>query len=117
MAPIGTDLGALGHYAGPATLILSSLAGGPKHGYALTTDIEGFAGVRLQPGTLYGALARLEKQGLIESLEADGRRLPYRLTDEGGAALHAHLTAQAQTAQFGLRRLAVSWTPPSTATS
>ena len=117
MAAIGTDLGALGHYAGPATLILSSLAGGPKHGYALTADIAEFAGVRLQPGTLYGALTRLEKQGLIEPVEADGRRLPYRLTGEGGATLHAHLTAQAQTAQFGLRRLAVSWTPPSTATS
>ncbi|HEY5050724.1 MAG TPA: PadR family transcriptional regulator [Acidothermaceae bacterium] len=110
-------LGALGHYAGPATLILSSLAGGPKHGYALTADIEGFAGVRLQPGTLYGALTRLEKQGLIESLEADGRRLPYRLTGDGAAALHAHLTAQAQTAQFGLRRLAVSWSPPTTVSS
>jgi DNA-binding PadR family transcriptional regulator len=117
MARRENDLGALGHYAGPATLILSSLAGGPKHGYALTADIEEFAGVRLQPGTLYGALTRLEKQGLIESLEAAGRRLPYRLTDEGGAALHAHLTAQAQTAQFGLRRLAVSWTPPAAVTS
>ena len=117
MARSENDLGALGHYAGPATLILSSLAGGPKHGYGLTADIEGFAGVRLQPGTLYGALTRLEKQGLIESLEAEGRRLPYRLTDEGGAALHAHLTAQAQTAKFGLRRLAINWTPPATVTS
>ena len=117
MAHSENDLGALGHYAGPATLILSSLAGGPKHGYALTADIAEFAGVRLQPGTLYGALTRLEKQGLIEPVEADGRRLPYRLTDEGGATLHAHLTAQAQTAKFGLRRLAVNWTPPATVTS
>jgi DNA-binding PadR family transcriptional regulator len=117
MAPSENDLGALGRYAGPATLILSSLADGPKHGYALTADIEGFAGVRLQPGTLYGALARLEKQGLIESLEADGRRLPYRLTDNGGAALQAHLTAQAQIAQLGLRRLAAGWTAPATVMS
>jgi DNA-binding PadR family transcriptional regulator len=114
MADTESDLGALGRYAGPATLILSSLAGGPKHGYALTADIEEFAGVRLQPGTLYGALTRLEKQGLIESLEADGRRLPYRLTATGGSALHAHLTAQAQTAKLGLRRLAVSWPAPAT---
>ena len=49
-------LAALGRYAGSATLILSSLAGGEKHGYALTKDIEAFAGVKLAPGTLYEAL-------------------------------------------------------------
>jgi DNA-binding PadR family transcriptional regulator len=102
------ELGALGRYSGPASLILSSLAGGPKHGYALTADIEEFAGVRLQPGTLYGALTRLESQGLIESLEAEGRRLPYRITPSGSTALRDHLTVQAQTAEVGLRRLAVS---------
>ncbi|WP_250279922.1 PadR family transcriptional regulator [Frankia sp. Cppng1_Ct_nod] len=103
------DLSALGRYAGPATLILSSLAGGPKHGYALTKDIEEFAGVRLQPGTLYGALSRLEQSGLIEALEADGRRLPYRLTDVGRAALHAQLAAQRRIADVGLRRLSAGW--------
>ena len=38
-------------------LLLTSLADGPKHGYALVKDIEQFAGVTLGPGTLYGALA------------------------------------------------------------
>ena len=76
-------LGALGRYAGPATLILSSLAGGSKHGYALTKDIEAFAGVRLAPGTLYEALSRLEGQGLIEAVESHDRRRPYRLTATG----------------------------------
>jgi len=56
-------LSGFGRYAGPATLILSSLADGPKHGYALTKDIEAFAGVRLAPGTLYEALARLQGRG------------------------------------------------------
>ncbi len=63
-------LGTFGRYAGPATLILASLAEGTKHGYALTKDIEVFAGVRLAPGTLYEALSRLEGQGLIEALES-----------------------------------------------
>ena len=72
-------LGTLGRYAGPATLILSSLADGSKHGYALTKDIEAFAGVRLAPGTLYEALSRLEGQGLIEAVESHDRRRPYRL--------------------------------------
>jgi DNA-binding PadR family transcriptional regulator len=98
-------IGALGRYAGPATLILSSLAGGPKHGYALINDIEGFAGVRLQPGTLYGALTRLEQGGLIERLEVDGRRRPYRLTESGAGALQTHLASQRDVANVGLRRL------------
>ena len=99
-------LATFGRYAGPATLILSSLADGPKHGYALTKDIEGFADVRLAPGTLYEALARLERQGLIEALESDDRRRPYRLTAPGALALRAHLDSQRRVANVGLRRLA-----------
>jgi DNA-binding PadR family transcriptional regulator len=98
-----------GRYAGPATLILSSLAEGPKHGYALTKDIERFADVRLAPGTLYEALSRLEGQGLIEAVESDDRRRPYRLTAVGAEALRAHLAAQRKIADLGLRRLAGTW--------
>ena len=103
------ELGALGRYAGPATLIMSSLAGGPKHGYALINDIEAFAGVRLAPGTLYEALSRLEGQGLIEALASQDRRRPYRLTAMGATALRAHLAAQRRVADVGLCRLAGSW--------
>ena len=92
-----------------ATLILSSLADGPKHGYALTKDIEGFADVRIAPGTMYEALARLERQGLIEPVTSnDRRRRPYRLTAEGAVALRAHLDSQRRIADVGLRRLASS---------
>ena len=100
-----------GRYAGPATLILSSLAEGPKHGYALTKDIERFAGVRLAPGTLYEALSRLEGQGLIESVESDDRRRPYKLTAVGAEALRSHLATQRRIADLGLRRLAGTWGP------
>jgi DNA-binding PadR family transcriptional regulator len=99
-------LGSLGRYAGPATLILSSLAEGPKHGYALTKDIEEFAGLRIAPGTLYEALARLERQGLIEALESEDRRRPYRLTAEGAIALRDQLDSQRRVAEVGLSRLA-----------
>jgi DNA-binding PadR family transcriptional regulator len=99
-------LGTFGRYAGPATLILSSLADGAKHGYALTQDIEAFSGVRLAPGTLYEALSRLEGQGLIEALQSSDRRRPYRLTAVGATALRAHLNAQRRVADLGLRRLA-----------
>ena len=101
----------LGRYAGPATLILSSLAEGPKHGYALTKDIERFAEVRLAPGTLYEALSRLEGQGLIESVESDDRRRPYRLTAVGAEALRSQLASQRRIADLGLRRLAGTWGP------
>jgi DNA-binding PadR family transcriptional regulator len=102
-------LAGFGRYAGPATLILSSLADGAKHGYALTKDVEEFAGVRLAPGTLYEALARLESQGLIEALESDDRRRPYRLTAVGAVALRAHLDAQRRVTEVGLRRLHAHW--------
>jgi DNA-binding PadR family transcriptional regulator len=99
----------LGRSSGPASLILSSLADGPKHGYALTKDIESFAGVRLAPGTLYEALARLQAQGLIEPVESHDRRRPYQLTAVGAATLRAQLAAQRRVADVGLRRLAQGW--------
>jgi DNA-binding PadR family transcriptional regulator len=107
----GKSVSGFGRYAGPATLILSSLAEGPKHGYALTKDIERFAEVRLAPGTLYEALSRLEGQGLIESVESDDRRRPYKLTAVGAEALRSHLDAQRRIADVGLRRLAGTWAP------
>jgi DNA-binding PadR family transcriptional regulator len=105
------SLGTFGRYAGPATLILSSLADGPKHGYALTKDIEQFAGMRLAPGTLYEALSRLEGQGLIEALPSEERRRPYQLTVAGAEALRVHLADQRRVADVGLRRLSKSWGP------
>jgi DNA-binding PadR family transcriptional regulator len=89
----------------PGLLVLSSLAEGPKHGYAITQDVEEMAGVRLGPGTLYGALSRLEANGLIEALPADGRRRPYRITAAGGAALEEQLRALDRVVSTGLRRL------------
>src|SRR5713226_2216025 len=70
----------LGRFSDPSLLILASLANGPKHGYAMMEDIAEFCGTRLEPGTLYAALARLERRGWIEALEAEERRRPYRIT-------------------------------------
>lgn len=96
-----------GRFSNPALLILSSLAEGPKHGYGMMTDIESMIGVRLGPGTLYGALTRLEATGLIETLPAEQRRRPYRLTDKGAAALREQLDLLQKLATTGLNRLAV----------
>ena len=86
--------------------MLTSLAGGPKHGYALIKDIEGFAGVRLGPGTLYGCLSKLEAAGLIEALPSEDRRLPYRITAAGLQLLREELTRSARIAEVGLGRAA-----------
>jgi DNA-binding PadR family transcriptional regulator len=87
-------------------LVLTSLAGGPKHGYALIKDIEGFAGVSLGPGTLYGALAKLESAGLVEALPAEERRHPYRITPDGLRFLRRRLSESERVAKVGLARLA-----------
>lgn len=87
-------------------LILTSLADGDKHGYALMQDIESFAGVRLGPGSLYGALTRLEGEGLVVALPADDRRRPYRITQAGSRVLKEELSAQANISRIGLSRLA-----------
>ena len=92
----------------PALLVMTSLADGPKHGYAITADVEEFAGVNLGPGTLYGALSRLETKGLIEALPADDRRHPYRLTADGSAALEQELRKLSSVTARGLDRLRVA---------
>jgi DNA-binding PadR family transcriptional regulator len=89
-------------------LILTSLAGGPKHGYALMQDIESFAGVKLTPGSLYGAIARLEQDGYIEPLPAHERRHPYQITAAGSRALRDELVESARITGVGLGRLAES---------
>jgi DNA-binding PadR family transcriptional regulator len=95
--------------ADPTTLILTSLAEGPKHGYALQQDVEAFARVRLGPGTLYGAIGRLEERGLIEpDGEASGRRRPYRLTAAGAQALQATLAELRAVVDAGSARLAAA---------
>src|ERR1700761_8502027 len=95
----------LGRWSEPALLVLSSLAGGDKHGYAMVNDIEAISGVHLGPGTLYGALSRLESQGLILALAPEGRRRPYRITAGGASALEEQLTTMASVANTGLTRL------------
>jgi DNA-binding PadR family transcriptional regulator len=89
----------------PTLLVLASLADGDKHGYAMIDDIQGFAGVRLGPGTLYGAITRLEERGWIRSMASADRRQPYRLTAEGRRYLREELTGLNQVVKVGLRRL------------
>ena len=72
-------------------LVLVSLSDGPKHGYAIQADVNSFAAVHLGPGTLYGALNSLERDGLVEALPSDQRRRPYRVTQVGRQQLRDQL--------------------------
>ncbi|HST17383.1 MAG TPA: PadR family transcriptional regulator [Gaiellaceae bacterium] len=90
----------------PRLLILTSLSSGPKHGHALLLDIEAFAGVRLGPGTLYGAITRLEERGLIEPIAAEERKRPYRLTAAGTRELNDSLAGLSRIIETGTARLA-----------
>lgn len=89
----------------PNLLVLVSLASGPRHGHAILLDVREFAGIRLGPGTLYGAIGRLEGDGLIAPMALDGRRRPYRLTRAGREALAERLGGLNQAVQTGLRRM------------
>lgn len=84
----------------PVFQILLALADEDRHGYGIIQEVDGrtSGGVRLGPGTLYGAIKRLRGQGLIEEVEIDTegpddeRRRYYHLTKLGRevAALEAN---------------------------
>jgi DNA-binding PadR family transcriptional regulator len=101
------DLG-LGRFSDPALFVLMSLADGEKHGYAMIEDIEEICGIRPGPGTLYGAISRLERRGLVEPLASEERRRPYRLTAAGASALEERLRELERLAHAGLGRLATA---------
>lgn len=88
-------------------LVLTVLADGPLHGYAINTAIKELTGRRLGPGSLYGALARLEAKRLIEPLPEQGRQRALRLTPTGRTVLEEELQAMAHVAAVGLRKLGV----------
>ncbi len=71
--------GGPGRFAEPWLLILTSLADGPKHGYAIMADVAAFSGVSMEPGTLYRALSRLERRGWVRPLAAGDPRRRYEI--------------------------------------
>jgi DNA-binding PadR family transcriptional regulator len=87
----------------PEFLILVSLTDSPKHVYAMIEDIDGLAGVRLEPDTLYGAIAHLAQRGIVEPLVTKDRLQPYNLTPVGAeiaCSRFARLAALANAKSF-----------------
>jgi DNA-binding PadR family transcriptional regulator len=85
--------------------VLASLADGEKHGYAMMEDIERFAGVRLGPGTLYGAITRLEERRWIRGVESDDRRRPYQITGAGREYLEEQVASLSRVVKTARERL------------
>lgn len=96
---------ATGFLSDGSLLVLIALASGPKHGYAIQTDVLHFSDVKLGAGTMYVILPRLDRDGLIEPLPSDGRRRPYRITGKGREALKLQLAQAQGLSKIGLRRL------------
>jgi DNA-binding PadR family transcriptional regulator len=83
-----------------------ALAEEPKHGYAIMKDIQDLGGFSMRPGTLYAALARMERAGLVEEVQSsDYRRRPFRLTASGRMRLTSDVKKLAALAATGLQRL------------
>jgi DNA-binding PadR family transcriptional regulator len=95
-------------------LILTALAAGSRHGYAIITDVSGISGgrVRLRAGTLYAALDRLRADGLIEVEReeiVDSRlRRYYRLTPVGSERLTEEAARLRSNADVAMTRLDLS---------
>jgi DNA-binding PadR family transcriptional regulator len=85
-----------------------SLLDGPKHGYAIATDLEALSGRRPGPGTLYGAIARMEERGLIVRKASRDRRKPYALSRAGNQQAREEVATLEAVAEEGRRRLSSS---------
>lgn len=106
MSPRREKLDEFGRFTEPAVLILISLAEQPRHGYAIADDIEQITGERPGPGTLYGAISRLESRGFIKPVKSNDNRSTYELTGAGMNALGARLAAMEAVTRLGQQRLA-----------
>ena len=80
----------------------------PLHGYGIMQKVEALTGgqVVIGPGTLYGAFATLEKEGLIVVDHMESRRKFYKLTDKGRQVLHLQFARLEMMAENGRELLA-----------
>lgn len=92
-------------------LILTALAAGPMHGHQMQAEITALSGRPVGPGTLYGAISRLEDDDFIRPLPPQGRRNPYELTELGRRRLADDVARTRRLVDTAAQRLGdVSWT-------
>ncbi len=96
-------------FSEPTLFILISLAEGNKHGYAIMEDIERSYDIKIGPGTLYGAISRMEKSELIKSIPSQDRKKPYQITSAGRQYLQEKLKEIEIVTKLGFERLGLIW--------
>ena len=103
--------------------ILMALATGDKHGYAIMQEVEVLTegAVTMGPGTLYGAVKKMLKSGLVEESDErpdpeldDERRRYYRITGLGGRVLEAEVSRMEQLARTARARQVIAVRRPGT---
>ncbi len=59
------------------------------HGYSIVKEVERLTGgeIRISPGTLYGSLGKMEKDGLIRFVKEEEKRRIYVITELGQQVL------------------------------
>lgn len=98
---MGSPLDHLGRFGRPAQQILNVLAAGPRVPYAMQLEIDARCGTTVGPGTLFGAIARLERHALIEVVSSPQVPRAYRLTALGAETLAAQLDAIRRSSPVG----------------
>lgn len=65
----------------------------PNHGYGIVQTVESLTdgAIRLAPGTMYGSLSKMERDGLISFLREEEKRKIYQITDLGLEVLQIEL--------------------------
>jgi DNA-binding PadR family transcriptional regulator len=92
-------------------LILTALAAEAMHGHRMQLEVTELSGRPIGPGTLYGAIDRLERDGFVRPLPAEGRRKPYELTERGRARLAAEVATTRRFVETATQRLGgAAWT-------
>lgn len=102
------NLEEMGKFKDISLLILISLADGDKHGYAIMEDLKNNLGIELGPGTLYGAISRLEKSELIKPILTGDRKIPYHITDSGKKLLNLQMENLSKIVSTGSSRLGLA---------
>ena len=92
-------------------LILTALAAEPMHGHGIRDEVEQLSGRAVGPGTLYGAISRLEDDDLIRPLAPHGRRKLYQMTGAGRRYLGDEVARSRAVVEVAERRLrGAAWT-------
>ncbi|WP_335871490.1 PadR family transcriptional regulator [Bacillus sp. 2205SS5-2] len=92
-------------FSEPTLFILISLAEGNKHGYVIMEYIRNSYDIKIGPGTLFGAISRMEKLKLIEAIPSKDRKKPYQITSKGRQYLQKKLKEIETVTKLGFERL------------